>query len=199
MNPRPPDPSYPKYMGKLDPDHITLDTRTQSCTIEYMRILLDSDALIKLTRAGIKELLVTTFSVCVPPAVVAETTSMMTRYADAVTIRQNIDSGRLKPVPVPKEPCPKLVLFKGGDRDVAHCALAGGFAAVVTDDAYLLEKLKALGVSVTVPAAMVLAAGRKNRLPVEEVFSYLASLQPYISEDEYTTYRLILEGRYPGK
>jgi len=164
-----------------------------------MRVLVDSDALIKLTRAGMKELLVSTFSVCVPTAVAAETTAMIARYADAMTIRQNLDRGLLNVVPLPGTPCPELVLFRGGDRDVVHCALAGGFAAVVTDDACLLEKLRTLGVSVTVPAAMIIAVGRKRRMPAEEVLAYLGALQPYISEDEYTTYRLIMERRYPGK
>lgn len=178
-----------------------VDKRTTSCTIDYMKVLIDSDALIKLTRAGMKELLVTAFSVCIPQAVAVETASddMCTRYPDAVVIKDNLEKELLHVVNLPQKSFPELILFRGGDRDIAHCALNGGYAAVVTDDAYLLEKLKASGISVTVPAAMIIAVGRKYRLPVSEVLSYLSALQPYISQDEYATYLLIIEGRYPGK
>lgn len=166
-----------------------------------MNILVDSDALIKLTRAGIKELLVDTFKVHIPESVVRETVDEGKRLgcADAIIIEGNIAGKRIEVMRPEGEGPPSLSLFSGGDREVVHCAVSKNFSTVVTDDAMLLEKLKALGISATVPAAMICAIGRKRRLSAKRVIGLLEALRPYISSDEYTTYLLIIEGRYPGK
>ena len=123
----------------------------------------------------------------------------MSGCADALKVEQNIESGRVEvTAPMVVEP-PQAALFRGGDRAVVAHALSGSFAAVVTDDAVLLGRLRQLGVSVTVPAALIVAVGRKRKLPAAEVEKLLDALAPYISQDEYTTYKLLLEGRYPRK
>lgn len=166
-----------------------------------MRILLDADALVKLTKAGIKELVVESFSVSIPEPVRVEVVTEGKRggHPDAIAVERNVDAGRVRVASVPLEEPPESQLFSGGDRAIVSLSLSKAYAAVVTDDAALLERLKSLGVSATVPAALLLAAGRRRRLASTRVLALLERLRPYISKDEYTTFRLVLEGRYPGK
>ncbi len=160
---------------------------------------MDADALIKLTRAGAKELLVETFEVFIPAEVEREVVQEGSRlgHPDAVVVAKNLDQGKLQITGATAETVP--IGFSDGDRAIARHALSGGYAAVVTDDAWLLERLKAHGVSVTVPAAILLAIGRKRKLPAPEVLKLLESLRPYVSPEEFVTFRLIVEGKYPRK
>jgi hypothetical protein len=82
---------------------IIVDKRTASCTIEYVKVLIDSDALIKLTRAGMKELLVNAFIVRIPQTVADETASedMCAQYPDAVAIQDNLEKELLHVVNLP--------------------------------------------------------------------------------------------------
>jgi hypothetical protein len=166
-----------------------------------MRILLDSDALVKLTKAGIKELVAETFSISIPEAVRVEVVEegKLCGHPDAISVEQNIAAGRIRIEQVASLEPPEADLFSGGDRAIVSLSLTRTFAATVTDDAALLDRLKSLGVSATVPAALLLAVGRRRRLAGKRVLALLESLRPYISMDEYVTFRLVLERRYPGK
>ncbi|MBT9585039.1 hypothetical protein IV102_16975 [bacterium] len=166
-----------------------------------MKILVDADAIIKLTKAGLKEIVVTTFITVIPRVVEQEVVreGKLAGFHDAVQVGDNIDLGRLEVAePIADEPV-QAALFHCGDRAIVSHALLGGFAAVVTDDSALLHRLKQLGVSATVPAAIVVAVGRRRKLPSAEVVHLLDLLAPHISRDEYTTYQLLVEGRYPRK
>jgi rRNA-processing protein FCF1 len=166
-----------------------------------MKVLLDADALIKLTKAGAKELIVTAFEVFVPEAVIVEVVKegKAAGRADAAVVDENVRLGKIKRATAHQKHQAAELLQAPGDRAVLNLSLEGGHSAVVTDDAALLHRLKAHGISATVPAGLLLAAGRRRRLPASELQSLLESLRPYISSEEYVTYRLTLEGRYPRK
>jgi len=166
-----------------------------------MRVLLDADALLKLTRAGAKELVVSAFSVVVPMEVIVEAVEEGKRagHSDALVVEENVRRGRIAVASDLDASSTASVLRSPGDRSILEHSLHGGFAAVVTDDGALLRHLKALGVSATVPAGLLLAAGRRKRRPASELRELLEALRPHISSEEYVTYLLTLEGRYPRK
>lgn len=166
-----------------------------------MKVLLDADALIKLTKAGAKELVSAAFEVEIPDAVKTEVIDegRAAGHADAIVIESNVREGRIRVLPSPTDPASTSTLQSAGDRAVLGASLTRSYAAVVTDDSLLLDHLKSHGVSATVPAGLLLAAGRRRRLSQAEVRDLLEALRPYISSEEYVTYVLTLEGRYPRK
>ena len=60
-----------------------------------MKLVMDSDCLIKLTKAGLKETLCDAWDVHVPTLVRRETTVPAPALPDAVRIRENIAAGRI--------------------------------------------------------------------------------------------------------
>ena len=162
---------------------------------------MDADALVKLTKAGAKELIVEAFEIVIPEAVEAEIVGegRDAEYADASLIAENVRLGRIAVEPALREDLSFPGCIVGGDRAVLNHSLRGGYAVVVTDDAALLRRLKGLGVSATLPAALLLAAGRRRRLSGRRVGELLEALRPHISSEEYVTCLLKLEGRYPRR
>ncbi len=57
---------------------------------------MDSDSLIKLTKAGAKEIVLNNIEVLIPPSVMNETTENKDRFPDALKIHENINRGLLK-------------------------------------------------------------------------------------------------------
>ncbi|MBE8539949.1 hypothetical protein [Geoglobus acetivorans] len=63
-----------------------------------MRLVFDSDALIKLTKAGLKELIVTNLDIAIPKRVYEETVKIPRgrRFPDAEEIEGNVNSGKIQ-------------------------------------------------------------------------------------------------------
>lgn len=163
---------------------------------------MDADALVKLTKAGAKELVTSAFSVVIPELVRDEvvTEGKELGHVDGLQVEDNIRLGKIQVVPaMPEHGTSRVLTHAKGDRALLSHATRGRYAAVVTDDAALLNRLKTLGISATVPAALLLAAGRRRRLAAREIRSFLDELRPHISSEEYVTCILTLERRYPLK
>src|SRR5437870_6059814 len=64
-------------------------------TIEHMRLLMDSDCLIKLVKASLKELVCHHFIVEIPPLVIKETVHESKGLPDAEVIQANLDKKHL--------------------------------------------------------------------------------------------------------
>jgi hypothetical protein len=61
-----------------------------------MKVVMDSDVLIKLTKAGSKEFIIKLLEVSIPKRVQEETVIEPKGYPDAKKIQKNIDSGRIR-------------------------------------------------------------------------------------------------------
>jgi len=61
-----------------------------------MKLVIDSDSLIKLKKAGAKEKVLSNIEVYIPPMVMSETTQHKDKFIDAFTIYDNIEKGFLK-------------------------------------------------------------------------------------------------------
>jgi rRNA-processing protein FCF1 len=151
-----------------------------------MKVVMDSDCLIKLTKAGVKERVCGAWEVYIPALVSRETTVAAPRLPDAARIKDNIKAG--------------LIVVKGGGqgRKGEDAALdlfrTGAFQAVATDDVRFVRRLRGLGVPFAVPAVIVTKLHREGVLTRPEADAALAALVPFISAEEHAAAELMLTG-----
>ena len=159
--------------------------RIRIITLTCMRLAMDSDWLIKLTKAGLKESVCQAWTVTIPPAVHRETVHQAVGRPDAARIENNIAAGHLT-VAVRDDGHGK------GDDAVLSLYEAGGFDAVATDDARLIRHLRGLGVPYAVPAVLIVALRQQGSMSADEAAQALSALQPHVSADEYASAQLML-------
>lgn len=151
-----------------------------------MKLLMDADCLIKLTKARVKEPICTAFRITVPDRVKQESVDQAPGLPDAECISNNITSKRI------------AVLSSGRTYPNDDDALVGEFNprvfdAVGTDDRRLIRRLRALSIPFATPAICLLLLSRKLRYESAHALLCLQQLQPFISEDEFVTVRILME------
>ena len=99
---------------------------------------MDSDALIKLTKAGAKELITASFSITIPKRVYEETVIEAEGYPDAEEINRNVMAEKI----VIQETHP----VSRGEMAVHDLYKMGGFDLIVSDDNRFLKYLTTKGV-----------------------------------------------------
>jgi len=143
-----------------------------------MKIVMDSDCLIKLTKAGLKEKVCQSMMVFIPGEVKRETVDQASGLPDALRIGENIEARMIH-----------VSDTSGGARKGEDAVLdlyrSGGFDAIGSDDHRFLRHLKGLGVPFAVPAALIILMTRHLDLNRREAEDCLFSLKPYISEEQY--------------
>ena len=159
----------------------------RNTTLAYMKIVMDADCLIKLTRAGMKERVCGEWEVHIPALVRRETTSEAPRLPDAVRIQDNISAGLI------------TVSSGGGGRSKGEEAAlqlfrAEAFDAIATDDARFIRRLRGLGVPYAVPAVIVVRLHREGAMTRAEAHEALDALVPLISAEERAAAELMLAG-----
>jgi rRNA-processing protein FCF1 len=152
-----------------------------------MKIAMDADCLIKLTKAGLKEAVCMAWAVSIPTLVVEETVDRSPKCPDAVLIEENIHAGRLKVHNVGQGN------VKGEDA-VLSLFNSCGFNAVGTDDARFIRRLRGLGVPYALPAVILVKLCQEKCMSNQEALDALAALRPYISDDEHAVAYLVLAG-----
>ena len=159
----------------------------RNTTFAYMKLAMDSDCLIKLAKAGLKECVCVAWQICIPALVRRETVERAPALQDAMQIRDNIASGRLTVVGGGAP-------AKQGEDEVLRLYRAGGFDAVATDDARFIRRLRGLGVPYAVPGAIVVQLRQAGALSLAEAERALAALRPHISAEEHAVAQLVLRG-----
>jgi len=109
-----------------------------------MKLVMDSDSLIKLTKAGAKELVLDNIEVFIPPLVMNETTESKDRFPDAFKIHENINKGLLKVKNPSNSSFIKSLGIKGGEAQVLM--LHDSSSAISSDDAKFLNILENLNI-----------------------------------------------------
>jgi len=143
-----------------------------------MKIVMDADCLIKLTKAGLKEEVCRSMTVFIPGEVKRETVDQADGRPDSTRIAENIKA--------------RLIHVKGdatgtrkGESAVLDLYNTGTFDAVASDDHRFLKHLRGLGVPFAVPAALVVLTARHRKLDNQETLNRLLSLKPYVSQEQY--------------
>lgn len=150
-----------------------------------MKIVMDADCLIKLTKTGLKERVCEAWQVTIPAMVRHETVEQAPALPDAIRIRENITAGRVSVVGGGSR-------TKRGEEAVLQLYRAGGFDAVATDDARFIRVLRGLSIPYAVPAVVVVRLRQNGVLSKDEAGQALAALRPYISADEHAAAQLML-------
>ena len=91
-----------------------------------MKVVLDSDVLIKFTKTGFKEAIVRFLDVSIPVRVYDETVTESKGYLDANRIQENIDNSMIQVQGLPSS--------DKGELEALKFYGSGGFELIVSDD-----------------------------------------------------------------
>ncbi|OGW60333.1 MAG: hypothetical protein A2Y48_07895 [Nitrospirae bacterium RIFCSPLOW2_12_42_9] len=151
-----------------------------------MKIIMDSDCLVKLTKSGAKEMITEAMEVIIPPLVVKETVKEGKNfgYQDARMIEENIHRGTLHVIKAGRRTPIKIPVAKG-ERDVLSLYLSGRYDAIASDDRRFLKKLDSVDIPYLTPATCIVYLFRSGKVDKSKVVELLNALFPYINSEEY--------------
>jgi len=153
-----------------------------------MKLLMDADCLIKLTKAGLKELVTTKDSISIPEQVKREVVDAgkKKQCADAIAVEKNIGSKMISVIDVP-------VQVEKGDQALIAIYREEDYDAIATDDTKLSRRLKALNIPFILPALILYRLLKKSKIDYKTALWALQQISEFISEDEFSTVRLLME------
>lgn len=161
---------------------------------------VDSDTLIKLTKAEAKKSVASAARVVIPPEVEKEAVKEGKEggFPDAFEIEQNLKKGLLKVLRTPKAKRVEMIIkklgLKGGEADVFRLFKAGKCKAVASDDQRFLDLMAALKVPFATPSALIIHAWKKEKIDKRTCLELLEKLKPTVSEEEYQLALFELKG-----
>nr|QNO51759.1 hypothetical protein LBHPMFOL_00029 [Methanosarcinales archaeon ANME-1 ERB6] len=156
-----------------------------------MKVILDADSLIKLTKAKAKEIVLKNMEAYIPPKVFEETVEIPKEegYPDAFLIDENLKKGLLAVEKIKENKEAEALITKlrirGGEADVFRLYKSGDFDVVSSDDGKFLEMLGGLNVPYITPSALIVFLLKKKVLSREDAESYINNLKEMISDEEY--------------
>jgi len=158
---------------------------------------MDSDCLVKLTKAGAKEHIVSAMTVHIPDLVKRETIDEVRGrdYQDAVIIEENINKGLIDVVIQHQNKIHSTMPVLKGESEVMSIYLKGGYDAVASDDRRFLRKLETANIPYLTAAACIIYLYQNKRCGKMAVMRLLEAVQHFISHDEYTIARFYMEGK----
>ena len=159
-----------------------------------MKIIMDSDCLVKLSKAGAKEAIVSAMEVSMPPLVKKETVdeAKANGYRDAFMIEENIAKELLHVVRLQGKQSSVVSVVKGEEKVVSLFS-QGNYDAIASDDKRFLKKLDAANIPYLTPAACLIYLYKSKKIKKTEVTGMLEALKPFISRDEHAVAKLYLE------
>lgn len=157
---------------------------------------MDADCLIKLTKSGAKEAIVSAFEVHIPPLVKKEVVDIakMRGYQDAFVIEENIHRKALR-ITSRHAKRSETILASKGEVDVLSLYEHGKYDAIASDDQKFIKKLAAAHIPYLTPSACLVYLQKTNRLGAAKALEMLESLKPFISREEYVVTKLYLEAK----
>jgi hypothetical protein len=158
-----------------------------------LRFILDSDALIKLNRAGALGYVVDCFDCVVPDAVFDEVVLQGTKrgYSDAAEIRDLLSaSATIETTSGEGHLIPGL---GKGELAVAELIDRTPGAIVVSDDGQFLNHIERKGALSVTPAALLVTLAEAGHLSAAEALATLGRMRPAIRVDVYEVSRIKLE------
>ncbi len=151
-----------------------------------MKVLMDTDCLIKLTKSMLKELVCGNFSVIIPQIVKEEVVDNAEGHPDAAIIKRNIETGLLAINKMQSS-------AQKGEEAVFAIFHQEKFDAVCSDDKRFIKRLRLFDIPYITPSVFIAILLKKGKLTIKEAHKKLDSLSPFISEDEYNAVKLVLE------
>jgi rRNA-processing protein FCF1 len=162
--------------------------------MDYMKILMDSDCLIKLTKSGLKESICKKDEVTIPFVVKQEVVDAGKSKGtpDAEWVEKNIQRGILRVTVAGKS---KSTAPIRGDQALIETFHLGGYDVIATDDLKLIRSLKSIGIRWTLPGLIIYSLCQRKSIDKVTGLEWLEKLSSFISDDESSMVRLLLEER----
>ncbi len=154
-----------------------------------MKLLMDADCLIKLTKAGLKEEICRRFGVDIPSIVKKEVVDAgkSKGLSDAELVEKNIQNDIIQ------------VTGKGfsahvkGDQALIEIFKQGQYDLIATDDAKLTRLLKSMSIPYILPGLLIYSFYQTDIINKGTALHWLEKLSDFISEDEYSMAKFFLE------
>ena len=149
---------------------------------------MDADCLIKLTKAGLKELVVLKCDVFIPQPVKREVVDagIKKECSDAFAVEKNIESKSITVIDSP-------ATLEKGDQALIALYKKEAHDAVATDDVRLAHQLKSLNIPFMLPGLILYRLLKDGKTDYKTTARALQQLSEYISDDEFATVRLLME------
>ena len=150
---------------------------------------MDSDCLIKLTKAGLKEEICKQFGVTIPFTVKREVVDIgkSKDLPDAELVEKNIENdfirltGKVSPVHLK------------GDQALVEIFKREQYDLIATDDAKLTRLLKSMAIPYILPGLLICSLYQRSIINKTTALNWLGKLSDFISEDEYSMTKILLE------
>jgi len=153
---------------------------------------MDTDALIKITKSSLKELITDNITVNIPGTVKKESVDegKVRLFPDAILVERNIQKGRINVVKTKKkgivEDIIKNLQLEGGEADSLRLFHQGRYDSIVSDDQKFLELVDSVGIPFITPAALIVYLYRMHKLSLAEAHKYIDKIKHMISDEEYS-------------
>lgn len=161
-----------------------------------IKVVMDSDCLVKLTKGGAKEAVVRTMEVHIPAVVKKEVVDEGKKrgYQDSLIVEENINNKGLRVVKHHQKN-PMTVPSVKGEEEVLSLYLNGGYDAVASDDRRFLKRLEAANIPFLTPAACVIYLYRNGNIKKSDIVDILEKMRPFISTEEYMMSKFYVGGK----
>jgi hypothetical protein len=144
-----------------------------------MKIVMDSDVLIKLAKIGFKETVVTHLEIFIPKKVLEETAMESRDYPDARAIRENISEGKIH--------VSESFRNEKGEIEALNLYRSGGFELIASDDRRFLNHIEKNNIPYLTSSSLIIYLFYKKKLSKKDTIKYIDSLKVHISKDQYLT------------
>ncbi len=147
---------------------------------------MDADCLIKLTKSNLKEVVCEQFDVQISQRVKEEIVDDAEGHPDAAVIKANIDTALIS---LCRSPSPS----KKGETEILAVFLRGGYDAICSDDKRFIKRMRFSNIPYLTPAVFIVLLVRNGKLTADEGLEKLDALSFFVSDEEYTVSKAILE------
>ena len=153
-----------------------------------MKLLMDADCLIKLTKAGLKEFACRHDKIFIPDIVKYEVVDAgkAKDCDDAFVVEKNISKDIITIVS-------HVSGYPKGDSALIDLFPKGNYDAVATDDAKLIRRLKTFEIPFILPGLIIFQFLKDGHITEIRAIQALNQLAEFISSDEFSTVRLLME------
>ena len=153
-----------------------------------MKLLMDADCLIKLTKAGLKGFIGTKYTILIPEAVKREVVDAgkEKRCSDAFAVEKNIDDNLITIAEFSSD-------YATGDEALIALFRKEDYDTVATDDRKLIRRLKIGSIPFILPALIIYQLLENKIIKRKTAIEALNKLSEFISEDEFSAVRLLME------
>lgn len=165
------------------------------------KIVIDADALIKLGKTGVLDLLLGDHEVLVPGAVYEEAVikGKTELYEDAFVLETVLEEGEARVLRRVVEPAGEKGLFLGpGERDALRAYHEEGADAILSDDRVFLRFLGESSVPYLTPVGVVLGLVGSGKLSPDGSLAALGRLREHIRDSAYREAVEYIKGRKGG-